>query len=242
MLVICAAAATAGVASHVLYFNKGEHHMNGVMYLHAFLGTCLAAIIALVNLQDYEASAAITMTTMTALSYLVGTWTSLIIYRIFLSPWTEFPGPWQASISAFWLFKRLNQQTAIYQIQELHKKYGKYVRIGPDTLSISDADLHEVAFAQRKEFRKASWYDATLPDLTLHTTRDKALHDRRRRTWAPAFSDKALREYEPKVRTHNHQLLGEMQKREGQPMEISTWFNLYSFDVMGHLAFGKDYG
>lgn len=242
MLATCAAAATAGVASHVFYFNRGEHHLHSMMYTQAFFAACIAAVVSLVNLQDYGLYAAIGTTTTVALGYLVGVWTSLIIYRVFLCPWTKFPGPWQASISAFWLFGHLTQQTAPQKFQALHKKYGKYVRIGPDTLSISDADVHGAAFGHNTKFRKSIWYDLNKPFDSLHMTRDKAFHDRRRRMWAPAFSDKALREYEPKVRSHNYELLEQIRKREGQPMEMGTWFNLYSFDVMGHLAFGKDYG
>lgn len=241
MLAICGAAAAAGVASHILYFNKGEHHMYGVAYIQTFFGSCLAAVTALVQLRDYAISTAIFTTSLVALSYLAALYTSLVIYRLFLSPWTAFPGPWQASISGFWLFTWLRQEDAYYKFQALHAKYGKYVRIGPDTLSISDADVHEAAFGPGTKFRKASWYDGPKPFDSMHTTRDKAMHDRRRRVWAPAFSDKALREYEPKVRAHNHELLGQIRKRENQPVDVSMWFNLYSFDVMGQLAFGKDY-
>lgn len=75
----------------------------------------------------------------------------------------------------------------------------------------------------------------------MHTTRDKALHDRRRRVWAPAFSDKALREYETTVQELNEKLISRVGEFEGKPVDVTTWFNLYSFDVMGRLAFGKDY-
>lgn len=241
MLILCVAAAMAGVASHILYFNRGEHHMYGATYIQTLLGSSVAAVVSLVNMQGYAVSAAIVSTAMVAFAYLTGIWTSLLIYRIFLCPWTKFPGPWQASISSFWLFGHLSLETAFYKHEALHKKYGKYVRVGPDVLSITDADVHEAAFGQNTKFRKGIWYDGAKPFSSMHTTRDKALHDRRRRVWAPAFSDKALREYEPKVRAHNEELLQQIRKREGKPMDMSTWFNLYSFDVMGQLAFGKDY-
>ena len=242
MLALCTAAAAAGLASHILYFNRGEHHLQGTLYIQTFFGSCIAAIVTLVSFQDYTFYAALGATSAVALSYLTGAWTSLIIYRVFLSPWSKFPGPWQASISGFWLFQHLRLIDAYYKHEALHKKYGKYVRIGPDTLSITDADVHEAAFGQGTKFRKSTWYDGSKPFDSMHTTRDKALHDRRRRAWAPAFSDRALREYEPKVKAHNLELFEQIRQREGQKMEMSTWFNLYSFDVMGQLAFGKDYG
>lgn len=76
----------------------------------------------------------------------------------------------------------------------------------------------------------------------MHTTRNKALHDRRRRVWAPGFSDKALRQYEHKVQFFNDKLVERIRQFGGGPVNASKWFNLYSFDVMGQLAFGKNYG
>lgn len=241
MLALCAGAVAAGVASHVLYFNKGEHHFWATTYIQIFFASCLATVISLMNLQGYGLYSAIAFTAAVALSFLSGAWSSVIIYRVFLCPWTKFPGPWQASISGFWLFRHVTHETAYYKFQALHQKYGKYVRVGPDTLSITDADVHEAAFGHGTKVRKGVWYDGSQPFDSMHTTRDKALHDRRRRIWAPAFSDKALREYEPKVRAHNQELLEQVRKRESQPMEMGTWFMLYAFDVMGQLAFGKDY-
>lgn len=76
----------------------------------------------------------------------------------------------------------------------------------------------------------------------MHSTRDRSLHDRRRRVWAPAFSDKALRGYESIVDEVNKKFCDKIGQYEGQPVNASTAFNLYGFDVMGRLAFDKDYG
>lgn len=35
--------------------------------------------------------------------------------------------------------------------------------------------------------------------------------------------------------------MGQISARAGQPMVASTWFNYYSFDIMGDLAFGKSF-
>ena len=189
MLALCLAAAAGGVASHVLYFNRGEHHLWAVIYIQLFSVACLSAIVGLVNFYDYRALLAIAATTTVAASFLVGVWTSLIIYRAFLSPLCKFPGPFLARISSLWLtFTVAPKLNGYHTFQALHEKYGAYVRIGPDTLSVSDADLHEQAFGHNTKFRKAIWYDGNKPYDSIHTTRDKALHDRRRRMWVPAFS------------------------------------------------------
>lgn len=39
----------------------------------------------------------------------------------------------------------------------------------------------------------------------------------------------------------NDKLVSRINEFQGKPVNMTTWFNLYSFDVMGRLAFGKDY-
>ena len=241
MFVLALLAAAAGIASHVLYFNRGEHHLWPTKYIQVFATSFIGALVALVQLRDCSISTALLTTSTVAASYLTGTYTSLFIYRVWLSPLNKFPGPWQAKISDLWLLSQLKQVDTYYKFEALHQEYGKYVRIGSNTLSISDADLHDVAFGQNTKFRKSQWYDGSRPFDSMHTTRDKALHDRRRRLWAPAFSDKALREYEPKVKVFNDKLIERIREHRSGPMDMSKWFNLYSFDVMGQLAFGRDY-
>jgi cytochrome P450 len=53
---------------------------------------------------------------------------------------------------------------------------------------------------------------------------------------------KALREYEPRVTAYTDQLLSHFSKSEGKPVNVTDWFNFYSFDVMGDLAWGKSFG
>ena len=53
---------------------------------------------------------------------------------------------------------------------------------------------------------------------------------------------KALRGYEPRVTAYADQLLEEFKNKEGKPINVSEWFNFYSFDVMGDLAWGKSFG
>lgn len=222
-LTLCLGATVAGVASPLLYFHRGEHHFSAITYLQAFLSTLVASVSALYALSGCS-SDAIGTTSVVAGSYLAGVYGSLLVYRLFFSPWNKFPGPWQTRISGLWITMYLQTKLgAHHRIEALHEKYGKYVRIAPDTLSISDADLIEKTFEQGSKFRKATWYAQPFPNISMHGTRDRALHDRRRRVWAPGFSDKALREYEPKVRAHNMALLEQVRAREGMPMDVSMW-------------------
>lgn len=62
------------------------------------------------------------------------------------------------------------------------------------------------------------------------------------REWSPAFSDKALRGYEQRMRGFRDKLFAQIAAFLGQPVNVSKWFNLYSFDVMGDLAFNSSFG
>lgn len=52
----------------------------------------------------------------------------------------------------------------------------------------------------------------------------------------------ALSGYEERVIRYTNELIDQISARLGQPMNASIWFNYYSFDVMGDLAFGKPFG
>ncbi|EME46239.1 hypothetical protein DOTSEDRAFT_148279 [Dothistroma septosporum NZE10] len=233
---------TAGVASHLLYFRIGEHHMMPIVYLQLFSLACITVIFGLVSLTEATVYGALGTVSAFAASWLFGVYGSLLTYRLVFHPLNRFPGPWQARLGDLWMSAQLTGLNAYYVFDNLHKQNGPFVRIGSNSLSITDPDMMQPAYGAGARVTKGDWYDGPTPHHSMHTTRDKGLHDRRRRVWAPAFSDKALREYEATVQEFNDKLIRKVTEANGAPLNMTTWFNLYSFDVMGRLAFGKDYG
>lgn len=51
----------------------------------------------------------------------------------------------------------------------------------------------------------------------------------------------ALKSYENRVEKYTQQLLQEIDKRQSTPINVTDWFNFYSFDVMADLAFGRSF-
>lgn len=51
----------------------------------------------------------------------------------------------------------------------------------------------------------------------------------------------ALRDYEPRVVGYADLLVSQLAAFSGKPLNASRWFNYYSFDIMGDLAFGKSF-
>lgn len=68
------------------------------------------------------------------------------------------------------------------------------------------------------------------------------MHDRRRRIWSPAFSDKALRGYETRLKPYSTLLAEQLKAFGGKAVDVSQWFNYFSYDAMGDLAFSESFG
>ncbi|KAK5134636.1 hypothetical protein LTR08_006292 [Meristemomyces frigidus] len=238
----CVFAVAGGIASHVLYFNRFECHMYGILYLNTLFLSCAGSLVLLTKLYETSLVDAIGTILTFAGCYLLGAYSSLLIYRIFVNPLNRFPGPWPARLSSLYMPTKLGNSDLYYKLQALHQKYGRIVRIGANDLSIIDPDVMETSFGVHSKVTKGDFYDMEAPFTSLQTTRSKTEHDKRRKVWAPAFSDKALRDYEVKVEVFNDKIVRRFAEFQGGPVNVTKWFNLYSFDVMGRLAFGKDYG
>lgn len=75
----------------------------------------------------------------------------------------------------------------------------------------------------------------------MQTTRHRPTHDRRRRIWSVAFSDKAIRSHEKRIQVYQDRLMAQILASSGRAVNVAKWFSLYSFDVMGELAFGASF-
>lgn len=238
---LSAASLALGAAAHILYFHRYETHLQVRRILAVILATLAATTLLVSRSLAVSTLCAAFITAKVGICFAAGAISSTLIYRLFLNPLNKFPGPFAARLSDFYIAttvgKDLNQYRKLY---DLHQKYGKIVRRGANELSIVDPDFVEPAYSNQSNVAKGSWYDMEQPPALL-AERVRAQHDRRRKHWIPAFSDRALREYEPKITTFNDKFIARLGELDGRPMDVSKWFKLYAFDVMGSLAFGKNY-
>ncbi|KAF2149681.1 putative P450 monooxygenase [Myriangium duriaei CBS 260.36] len=216
--------------------------MHGSAYLNSFLISCAGSCLALSRLCGLEAGEAARITSAIAASFLFGAFGSMMIWRIYFNPLNSLPGPWAARLSSLYWTSKLTKSDAHYQLLALHKIYGRVVRIGSNDLSITDPNIMDVAYGKHSRVTKGWWYDGDAPMTSMHTTRDKALHDKRRKVWVPAFSEKAVRDYESRIVPLSDLLIKKIGETESAPTNITLLFNLFTFDTMALLAFGRDYG
>ncbi|KAL4969448.1 cytochrome P450 [Aspergillus stella-maris] len=200
------------------------------------------AVIALVYITERNIFDAIRQISGMLCYYVISVFSCLTLYNLFFHPLRNFPGPLGAKVSRFWLSAKVfRKRNAFEYIHSPHKPHGPFVRVGPSELSIAHPQAVEIIHGQKSKCTKSAWYDISRPVISLQTFRDRYLHVARRRIWSAAFSDRQLCGYEQRIRVHRRKLMNYIWSVEGKLIDMTKWFKLYSFDVMGDLAFGQGF-
>lgn len=107
-------------------------------------------------------------------------------------------------------------------------------------------------YGVNQNVRKSVFYQPAIEHSGMESTfnsRDRQLHARKRRILAPGFTESALSSMEDHIQKHIRGMFtaasGEQNFRsEAQcwSADMGKWSNYLTFDVMGDLVFGKDFG
>lgn len=62
-----------------------------------------------------------------------------VVYNVFFHPLRQYPGPWHRGASRLPYTISIFRGDVTFRVKALHDKYGKVVRITPDTLSYTDS-------------------------------------------------------------------------------------------------------
>ncbi|KAI0824804.1 cytochrome P450 monooxygenase pc-bph [Trametes gibbosa] len=176
----------------------------------------------------------------------------------------SYPGPFFAKFSDLWLSKVAAGRHRSERVHELHEKYGTFVRIAPNHLSIAHPDALPYVYGHGNGTLKSDFYDAFVSiQRGVFNTRSRPEHARKRKIVSHIFSQKSVLEFEPHVRVHLTQLFkqwdmlcdGGVQGISGSEGEggwrghkgrvwydCLPWYNYLAFDIIGDLAFGAPFG
>lgn len=124
-------------------------------------------------------------------------------YRLYFHPLAGHPGPLAARLSGLPAWWHTYRQDRHLWLWRLHARHGPAVRYAPDAVALATPDAFRTLTGPRGNNAKGRFYRfwPRSPDAesTLQTA-DNAQHGRKRRVLANAFSERALRGYEPYVR------------------------------------------
>ncbi|KAL1623007.1 hypothetical protein SLS56_008484 [Neofusicoccum ribis] len=134
----------------------------------------------------------------------------------------------------------------------IHEQYGEAVRLGPSRLSFVSPQAWKDIYGHRTGGKKPNPKDTAFYTLepngeaSIFAIRAEEDHSSVRRIFSAAFSDKALRQQEPLIRTHADKLISNMQgmaaKDPGAELDLVSLLNFVTFDMIGDLTFGEPLG
>ncbi|CAI9630885.1 unnamed protein product [Alternaria burnsii] len=167
------------------------------------------------------------------------------VYRLFLSPISDFPGPKLAAWTywyEFW-YDVVAEPEYTFKIGRLHKKYGPIVRINPDEIHIADPDFYDTVYAGSGRKRdKWDWITRSFGvDESLIGTLKHDEHRVRRASLSPYFSKQSVRALQPLVDRNMSILLERLRQfaDSGLPLKLDDAYAALTNDIVEDYAFGR---
>lgn len=166
---------------------------------------------------------------------------SYIVYQRYYHPLAKIPGPFWASVTRLWLLQESWTLQRHRMEMELHKKYGKIVRISPNEVCISDLRYTKTIYGANSPFLKADWYSTVEPKdddaMNLLGERDIEKYRNQRRLIGPIFTTQAVKRRESLLDRPINQFIKKMKKLEGKPVDVVKWMNILAIDLLTEITF-----
>ncbi|KAK2042810.1 cytochrome P450 [Colletotrichum somersetense] len=177
-----------------------------------------------------------------ALAYVFGT----IFYNVYFHPLRKYPGPklWAATRIPY--FRCMLSGQAHLKILELHQEYGPIVRVAPDELAYNHPD----SFKELHGHLKKNTGDHGRDPVAFMDSRRSIIganredHSRFRRALSHGFSAQAMLEQQPIIKTYVDLLLQRLRENcagGSNALDMVSWYNWTTFDIIGDLVFGEPF-
>lgn len=131
-----------GLLSHVLLFIHGEWHMWAPRLFWGAICTSVAISTLLLSHGRLMACMTVWEIVLPLLTYLLGLFGSIEVYRVFFHRLRHFPGPFWARVSKFWHVYQCTDSKNHLLLDRLFKQYGPLVRTG--TIRAIDLNISEM--------------------------------------------------------------------------------------------------
>ena len=174
----------------------------------------------------------------------------VVLYRRYFHPLAKYPGPFWNSVWALPAALSLLRGRFPFDNKLYHEKYGPVFRLGPNELTFSSAQATQDIYGFRpghQNMKKSPLHTGPVKvgnTTTLQYVLDDADHGRQRRALSHSFSQQALMDQEPIVQDYMSKVVANLRRlaQSKDTFNICDWFNYFTFDTMGDLAFGQSFG
>ncbi|KAB8271549.1 cytochrome P450 [Aspergillus minisclerotigenes] len=187
-----------------------------------------------------------------------------IVFKLnyFRSPLKSFPGPFSAKLSNLWRLQDVCKGRCDITHNELHRRYGSAVCIGPNVLSLSDPALINQVYSTRDPWVKVSserTQDPQHSDMynvndsvvsgvrikNLFSHQDEQWHAKYIRPVKNHYSMTRVQELEPGVDITINLFLEKLRERfvsTGNTCDMSEYTNYFTWDTMSQLSYSQSIG
>ncbi|KAH8434358.1 uncharacterized protein LDX57_012006 [Aspergillus melleus] len=221
----------AGVATHLIIFNRGEWDRSSPKIAVAFGAIAVVSMLLFFNFKGWS----LVLFSQLSILYASGILLSILLYRLFLHPLHEIPGPFLARITVMW------RRPTFKSVWTDHRRYGDFVRIGPREVSINNLDGFHQIHGPGSPCVKAPIYECIM-ERTLHITREYPMLTARTTMWEKSLDHKdCLKGYEAIIQKHCETFVECLKSRSYSQFDITELLRFFSYDVMGDLALGQSF-
>ncbi|CVL04878.1 hypothetical protein LB506_006255 [Fusarium annulatum] len=189
------------------------------------------------------------------LSYVLYVGVAFVVARIFydllFSPLRRIPGPLAAKYTDFYRAYLATKGNVDGHMRAWHQKWGSAVRVGPNTISISDPDLIRVIYTTRNPWRKTNMYrpnDVVVNGQRMQNifnTADEDFHTKYTKPIRGFWTLPKMLEAEPIMDETLCELITHIDNRfasTGYVCKMDEWVAYYAWDAAANISFGRNYG
>lgn len=226
-------AALTGVGAHHALFINGEWHLYGseILLSYIILFTLTGTILSISRALPLIAIHIVTL------------FTSISVYRLLFHRTRHIRGPRLASVSKLWHVWQSRNSTNFRVQERLHEQYGEVVRTGPNEVTIFRPDAAELLDGYKNTNTRDVWYDILHPRRALVFARGKEEMRVLRRSWSQAVATRCLNEYAPRIVALAEKMVQCIREQgPSEPILLNDLMSWFSFDAMGEITFGRDFG
>ncbi|KAI4253284.1 MAG: hypothetical protein LQ352_003781 [Teloschistes flavicans] len=169
----------------------------------------------------------------------------LVVYRFYLHPLADFPGP-RLAIATYWYefyFDVFKGAQYTWKLSELHERYGPVIRLNPDELHINDPEYFDKAYLGmkghvQKPLRAAESFG---PLAAIFATVDHELHRTRRAPLDKLFSKKLVHELQPSLVAAIRKLCSRLQNtmKNGERINLKYAYAALTRDIIYQYCFSR---
>ncbi|XDG09712.1 hypothetical protein ABKA04_009327 [Annulohypoxylon sp. FPYF3050] len=174
--------------------------------------------------------------------------TGLGIYRLYLSPLSNIPGPKLAALSYLYesYYEILLGGQYFKRVAEMHEQYGPIVRVTPNEIHFNDPEFIDAVYPGfGRKTDKPIWFaQRTGTPFSIVSTPDHDLHRQRRNALNSFFSVASVRRLEPIMKEYMGKLISRMEQagNTGEILQMHHLFKACASDVITVYAFGVCFG